>query len=193
MFRKVAGFTLLEVMVAMTIAVLVLVLATPSWERAIQKRKLTNTTEQVAAFLLVAQSEAQKSNQAVSLVFNRVGNQDWCVGSSIGSSACDCRETNSASLQYCAVNGVARRIESSMFQSAYLIQAFDTQPGSGDSVITFDPIRGILQPAGDVLQLTFGSASNEFQLRLVVGPTGLFTLCNPDSSRIVGGYKLCAA
>lgn len=193
MFQKVSGFTLIEVMVAMTITVLVLTLATPSWERATQKRRLTNTTEQVHAFLLVAQSEAQKSNQAVSLVFNRVGDEDWCVGSSMGSGACDCTESNSESLLYCAIDGVERRIESSMFQSTYLIQAFDTQPGSGDTVITFDPIRGILQPAGDMLQLTFGSASNEFQLRLVVGPTGLFTLCNPDSRRIVGGYKLCAA
>lgn len=193
MFQKDVGFTLIEVLVVMAITTIAITLAAPSWERAAQKRRLTNATEQVAVFLLVAQGEAQKRNQKVSLVFNRIGNEDWCVGSSIGASACDCTETNSVSLQYCAVDGVEQRIESSTFQSAHLIQASDTQPGSGDAIITFDPIRGTLQPAGDRLQLTFGSANDEFRLRLVIGPTGLLTTCNPDSSRIVAGYKLCAA
>lgn len=192
MFHKESGFTLIEVMVVLTIIGTAITMAVPSWENAIQKHRLTSATEQVAALLLVAQGEAQKRNQAVSLVFNRTGDESWCFGSSVGAGGCDCTETDSEAAQYCAVDGIEQRIVSTNFQSALLTQVSDTRPGTGDSIITFDPVRGILQPAGDRLQLTLRSASDDFQLRVIIGPTGLLTLCNPDSSRKVAGYKSCA-
>ncbi len=75
MSRKYSGFTLIELVVVITIIGLAITLATPSWDVVSQKRKLTNATEQVASLLVVAQSEAQKRNQAVSLAFSRSGNQ----------------------------------------------------------------------------------------------------------------------
>ena len=124
----------------------------PSWDKVTQKRRITNVTEQVAAFLAIAQSEAQKRNLPVSLSFDRSGNQSWCVGTSFGTDACDCTETDVTSAQYCAIDGIqSRPVED--FQFINLVEAIDTQPAGGSSHVTFDPIRGILQPAGDSCNL----------------------------------------
>ena len=192
MSRYESGFTLIELIVVISIVAITISLATPSWEQVSHKRKLTNATEQVAALLVIAQSEAQKRNQAVSLAFSRNGNEDWCVGAVLNPDGCDCTVTDSGSDQYCTIDGTSRRIEASEFPSLKLISAADSQPGSGDSRITFDPVRGILQPAGDRLQFVFESGRGHYRLQLVIGPTGLLTICNPDADKAVGGYAMCA-
>jgi len=191
MFLHKSGFTLIELLVVLAVIGLSITLAVPSWELVSQKRSLTNTTEQVAAFLTIAQTEAQKRNQAVSLAFNRIGDQDWCVGKTIGSAICDCMETDPDSAQYCTVDGTLSSLVASSLPTLNLIEAKDTQPSSGDSFITFDPVRGILQPVGDKLQLTFESTGGHYQLRLSISPTGLLKICNPEGNRTVGGYAKC--
>lgn len=192
MFRYKSGFTLIELLVVLTVIGLSITLAVPSWALVSQKRSLTNAAEQVAAFLATAQTEAQKRNQAISLAFNRTADQSWCVGTSIGTTSCDCTETDPASAQFCTIDGTASRLGSATLKSLKLIGADDTQPSSGDSFITFDPVRGILQPVGDKLLLTFESTGGHYQLRVSISPTGLMKICNPTDTRPVGGYATCA-
>ena len=193
MLKNTSGFTLIELMVVMAILGILIALATPSWERVGQKRLLTNAAETVAATLAVAQTEAQKRNQAVSLAYNRSDDQNWCVGAVMGDGGCDCTETNTASNQYCTVDGTSASVGSASLKAVNLIGATDSQPAGGDSYITFDPVRGILQPIGDRVQLTFESSGGLFQLRVLISPTGLLKICNPDSNKNVSGYPLCAA
>jgi|GEM_PF-297494 len=193
MLRYESGFTLIELLVVITLISLSITLAVPSWEQISQKRRLTNATEQVASLLSVAQSEAQKRNLPISLAYSRTGNQDWCVGANEGATACDCTITDTTSAEFCSVDGLPRKIEASAFQLLSLIEATDTQPADGDSFITFDPVRGILEPAGDRLQFTFESSDGRLQLRLVISPTGLLTICNSGEDRTVGGYPTCVS
>jgi len=191
MFLHKSGFTLIELLVVIAVIGISVSLAVPSWGLVSQKRSLTNAAEQVAAFLATAQTEAQKRNQEVSLAFSRTGNQNWCVGKSVGPTGCDCTETDSASAQYCTIDGTLSSLGSASLKSLNLIEADDTQPSSGDSFITFDPVRGILQPVGDKLQLTFESTGGHYQLRLSISPTGLMKICNPTDTKTVGGYAAC--
>lgn len=191
MLRNESGFTLIELLVVITLISVSITLAVPSWDQISQKRRLTSATEQVAALLSVAQSEAQKRNLPISLAFSRTGNQEWCVGAIEGENACDCTETDTLSTKFCAIDGVPRKIDASSFQLLSLIEASDTQPATGDSFITFDPVRGILEPVGDRLEFTFESLDRHFQLRLVISPTGLLTICNSGEDRTVGGYPTC--
>jgi len=193
MRNKFSGFTLIELLVVITILGISITLALPSWDRVGQKRLLTNAVEQVTASLAVAQTEAQKRSQAVSLAYSRTDSQNWCVGASIGASGCDCTETDPASAQYCTLDGTPASIGNATLRAVNLIEASDSQPMGGNSFITFDPVRGILDPNGDRLQLTFESAGGQFQLRVLVSPTGLLKICNPVSGRKVAGYPSCAA
>jgi prepilin-type N-terminal cleavage/methylation domain-containing protein len=187
-----SGFTLIELLVVLAVIGLSITLAVPSWGLVSQKRNLTNAAEQVSAFLSIAQTEAQKRNQAVSLAFSRTGDQDWCVGKTIGQTICDCTETDPTSAQYCTIDGTWSSLGATTLHSLNLIEAKDTQPSSGDSFITFDPVRGILQPVGDKLELTFESTGGHYQLRLSISPTGLLKICNPEGTKMVGGYAKCA-
>jgi type IV fimbrial biogenesis protein FimT len=191
MFQKGSGFTLIELLVVIAVIAISVTLAVPSWQQVSQKRNLTNATEQVAALMSFIQSEAQKRNRTISLAFDRTDNLDWCVGAVMGSSGCDCSETNPESPGFCTIDGTPNSVGAASFKFLKLIEASDSKPTGGDSFITFDPLRGILQPAGDMLRFTFESADGSFQLRLLIGPTGLLRICNPDSNRQVGGYKSC--
>lgn len=191
MFNKRSGFTLIELLVVIAVIGVSVTLAVPSWQQVTQKRNLTSATEQVAALMSYAQTEAQKRNRTISLAFNRTDILDWCVGATLGSSGCDCSETNPEAPGFCTIDGTPSSVGAASFRFLKLTGASDTQPAGGDSFITFDPLRGILQPAGDMLQFTFESANGDHQLRLVITPTGLLRICNPDSEKQVGGYKLC--
>lgn len=193
MFQSRSGFTLIELLVVITLIGISITIAIPSWDKASQKRRVSNGAEQTWAFLVLAQGEAQKRNQPVSLSYNRSGNQDWCIGAAVGTGGCDCTETDPNSAQYCAIDGVASTLQSSEFPLLNLLDAADTQPNGGDSHVSFDPIRGILQPAGDSLRLTLESDHGAFQLRLVLGPTGLMMICSPDTDRKVAGYAPCSS
>lgn len=192
MFIQKSGFTLIELLVVVAVLAISITLAVPSWEHVSQKRNLTNAAEQVSSLMAVAQTEAQKRNQPISLAFNRAGNQNWCVGAVVGSAGCDCREANPESIDFCTIDGAPNSVGAASFKSLNLIDAADNQPAGGDSHITFDPLRGILQPSGDKLQFTFESTSGKYQLRLLISPTGLLRICNPDATKQVGGYKACA-
>lgn len=193
MRKNTLGFTLIELLVVITILGISITLAIPSWNQVGQKRLLTGAVEQVAAALAVAQTEAQKRSQDVSLAYDRSDDQNWCVGASVGPGGCDCTETDPGSDQYCTIDGTPASLGSTLFGSINLIEATDSQPAGGNAYITFDPVRGILQPAGDRLQLTFESSGGQFRLRVLVSPTGLLKICNPDSDKKVGGYPACAA
>ena len=193
MRKNISAFTLIELLVVITILGISIPLAIPSWDRVGQKRLLTTAVEQVAATLAVAQTEAQKRGQAVSLAFNRADSRNWCVGATVGPDGCDCTETDPDSVQYCTLEGTPTSIGNADFRAVDLIEASDTQPTGGNSYITFDPVRGILQPNGDRLQMTFASSGGQFQLRVSVSPTGLLKICNPVSDRKVAGYPSCAA
>lgn len=193
MRKNASGFTLIELMVVIVILGISITLAIPSWDRVSQKRLLTSAVEQVTATLAIAQTEAQKRGQAVSLAFIRSDDQNWCVGASLGLTGCDCTEADPGDTQFCTLDGSPASVGHAAFKAVNLIEASDSQPTGGNSYITFDPIRGILQPTGDRLLLTFESSGGQFQLRVLVSPTGLLKICNPDSGKQVPGYPTCAA
>ena len=168
MYQKRSGFTLIELLVVVALIGVSVTLAVPSWQQVIQKRNLTSATEQVAASMSFAQTEAQKRNRTISLAFSRTDSLEWRVGTALGASGCDCSETNPESPGFCTIDGTPSSIRAGSFKFLSLIEAADSQPDGGNSFITFDPLRGILQPPGDMLQLTFESTNGYFQLRLII-------------------------
>jgi prepilin-type N-terminal cleavage/methylation domain-containing protein len=185
------GFTLMELIVVISVIGVALIMAVPSWDNASQKRLVTNGTEQVTSLLSIAQSEAIARNQAVSISFNRVSGTQWCVGATAGTGGCDCTESDDEAAAFCQLDGVAQRIGSADLPGMILQGAGDRLPGSGDGMVVFDTVRGILQPAGDGLQFTFDSLGDKYRLRVQLGPTGLIWVCSPDASRFVPGYGDC--
>lgn len=193
MFKINRGFTLVEIAVVLAIAGIALSLALPSWQGVTDRHRLTSETEQVSALLVTAQSEAIKRNRAVSISFTRNAATDWCVGAVLGDTGCDCTVTDAGDGDFCRIDEAPHRTTAAFLNDLSLVSASDQQPPGGDARVVFDPVRGILDPPGDMLQFDFESHSGNYRLRVRIGPTGMLRLCTPAGYEKMGAYPECAA
>ena len=74
--RKESGFTLIELMVAITIVSIIVAIAVPSWNRWIPSYRLKRATRDVFSSFQQAKLEAVRRNVNVILIFD-LGNQKY--------------------------------------------------------------------------------------------------------------------
>lgn len=80
--KKSLGFTLLEVLITMTIIGILTAVATPSFITFIKRDRLVTNSNQLHSVFKFARSEAIKRNQSVSL---KTSNKQWLVKTAINS------------------------------------------------------------------------------------------------------------
>ena len=97
------GFSLVEVMMSIVLLALSVALAMPSFRDMVEKRQVTNGAEQIAALINSAQGVAVKTNQVVTVSYHRDADDDWCVGATLGATACDCEQTTTTAADYCQI------------------------------------------------------------------------------------------
>lgn len=192
------GFTVVELMVTIAVAAILLALAMPSYQDFIQKRQITSASEQITSFIAEARSEAIRRNLPGTVSFNRVGATNWCVGFVLGTAACDCTVTVNTQPNACIVDtaeddtGAGAAVLEVLDSTPYnLVQLTAASSASGDSAITFDPVRGILANVQDNAQFSFQTANGKLAMQVDVSPGGRVDICSPDSSKPVPGYKSC--
>ncbi len=183
---RAAGFTIIELMVTLTLFAITMALALPSYQVSLEKRRLTSAAEQLEAFVNFGQLEATRRNEPVTLSYNRVSHYDWCVGVVVGEDACDCEETVTSESDFCDVDNVPRILANTDFHDADLVHKIE-----GNNSLTFDPIRGILNDAGDVMTIELHTDSRDYKINLMVNTTGDVTLCSKDADHDLSGYDIC--
>jgi hypothetical protein len=152
----------------------------------VEKRQLTHGAEQIMAFVNSAQMESMKQNQVVTVSYARTADNNWCFGATLGTTACDCNETSSTAVDYCAIDSAPRIITNANAGNTNLLKSI-----TGDGAYSFDPVRGILTDLGDSLAVEMSSDDQNYQLNLTVSNTGQAILCSKDSSHKVPGYGVC--
>ncbi len=81
MLRQVKGFTLIELMVVLTLVAVILTVVVPSFEDSIERRKLQRAGENVYSAIMLAKSEAVKQATDVSITFTKASSGNgWCYG-----------------------------------------------------------------------------------------------------------------
>ena len=185
-FPRQCGFTMVELLISLTLLAIGAALSIPSYVEMVEKRQLTHGAEQIMAFVNSAQGEAVKMNQIVTVSYARAAADDWCVGATSGVAACDCMETVVTESDYCAIKSAPRIINNTDAGNTNLVTGM-----TGDGAYSFDPIRGIFTDLDDSLVLAMSSDSGSYQLDLVVTNTGQAILCSQDDSHRVPGYKVC--
>ena len=126
--KTISGFTLIELMITVTVVAVLATLALPSYSTFIEKRKTIGGAEELAAFMMLARGEAAKHNQQTTVSFVRTDATNWCVGTIFGSVACDCTvaadDPSYCALIYNDINGnvvsEARLMSSSEFSGVIL-------------------------------------------------------------------------
>jgi type IV fimbrial biogenesis protein FimT len=185
---RAAGFTIVELMVTVTLFAITMALALPSYQESLDKRRLSSATEQLEAFVNFGQLEATRRNEPITLSYDRNAHDDWCVGLIVGNTACDCMETVTTETDFCDVDDVPRILGNADFGDAELVHIIE-----GNNSLTFDPIRGILLDATDVMTIELHTDSRDYQVNLMVNATGDVTLCSKDANHDLPGYTVCPA
>jgi type IV fimbrial biogenesis protein FimT len=180
------GFTLIEIMMSVVLVAISVALAIPSYREMVEKRQLTNAAEQLASFVNVAQTISSRTNQIVTVSFNHVDANDWCIGATMGAAACDCDETDASQSTYCEIDSEPFVLNANLAVEGDLMHDI-----KGDGAYSFDPIRGLFLDTDDSLTMEMQTRSGDYKLNLVVNSTGRVTLCSNDASHAIPGYYVC--
>lgn len=188
-----SGFTIIELMIVMVIVAIGVALAVPTFRSITEKRHLTSAAESVAAFMNLAQSAAVKYDQDVIVNMRRTSFNTWCVGATLGETACDCTENDTTAANFCEINGVPHRIQhadvisNANYQLLQSIQVNGT--ASANSNVIFDPVRGTLLNLETIsfqMHTNTGSGSDkDYQLNVNVLPTGNVSICTATGRRLL--------
>ena len=165
-----AGFTLIELMVALAILGIVALMAAPSFSAFLARSKLRGTAHEAIADLQYARSEAVQKNQAFRVEFSATGYEIWRMSRATPTD----KDASTAS----APNPV----------KVVLWGNSSTAASSGASMaVNFNPVRASATVSDGPLELSHAAMSGT--LRLQVNTTGRVELCSPGAS--VSGIAAC--
>lgn len=198
------GFTVVELMITLAIVAIGVALALPSWLSTVEKRSVVTTAENITSFLSFAQSEAIKRNDEVTVSWYASGGghtRDWCIGATLGATACDCRETVTTEADFCAIEGLPYRIVQTDFV-AVDFELLHFHPDLPQGSFAFDPVRGLIINNDSRLfsNSYFLYLHNDmkidnkrlYELQVKLNITGRISICADDDRRsIIGGYGPC--
>ena len=172
--RQLAGLTLVEALVALTVLSVLASIALPAFSSMRDTLRLKGSAEAIQSDLRLAKSESIKRSGNVSVTF-RTSGTTWCYGFS-QDTACDCNIPNS-----CLLDNVEYRFSHTAYPGIALASNV-----SGNR-FSFQYRRGTVT-AGNV-QLT---APNGKALRVVVSGLGRIRMCSPTGPGRIPGYPDCS-
>jgi type IV fimbrial biogenesis protein FimT len=129
------GFTLIELMITLTVLGIIAAIALPNFKSILDGRKLVGAADNLYAALQYARSESIKQNTDVQFQVN-VG--AWCYGIDDDGANCDC--TNPAT---CTVDGVTKVYDDADYGDVQMSNAsvntilFDARNGEPDNAGSF--------------------------------------------------------
>jgi type IV fimbrial biogenesis protein FimT len=174
--RFIAGLTLVELMVVITLLALALTAAAPSLARGLQTRHLHGAAQEVIAALHMARTAAVARNQAVSASVLRTADGGSCHVVHTGERRdCHC---DSQAQAVC-------NLGSQVLQATWLPASGPVSLEASAASIRFDPRAGTATPAGRV-QI---STRNGREIHAVVSLTGRVRGCSPGGRE--GGWAAC--
>jgi len=205
MFLRNRGFTLVELMITLVIVAIGLSLALPTWTTFVEKRRITAAAEEIVSMMSYVQSEAIKRNEITTLSWNSTGghSKNWCIGATLGTTACDCTETDTTASDYCAIDGTSYRLVQGNFTDIN-DEFLHTNGNLKSDSLSFDPIRGILTNVSAALATEIAAndylyymhsgkgsgGSRLFELQVRVNLVGRVSICNDDDRKSFDG--VCA-
>jgi len=181
------GFSIIELMIALAVVALFTSLALPSYRELLEKRQVTSGAEQLKAFLSAAQIESVKRNESIAVTYSRSAVDNWCLGMTAGTAACDCTIADPADSDACLIDGELR-----LFSNANLNHPDIMNAMIGDGSFAYDPVRGLLLDHTDQVSLQLKSPDQtSYALDVEVSVTGEVKICSPSNATAVPGYASC--
>jgi prepilin-type N-terminal cleavage/methylation domain-containing protein len=199
--RRQSGFTVIELMVTLTVAAVLAGLAVPGFRDLIDKSKLRGATDDVVSLLNTARASAVKLQHNVSV---SIKSSSWCAGAisasdpspgdQVGSVAvCDCA-LDATDASACYIGGASiglYAVVAAADHSGVTIKDVDSTIAYS-SGLTFNSKFGALDlsnlPAGPLVTLV--SPAKKFSTQISVSPLGQVYACSVGG-KFISGYQSC--
>lgn len=173
--KKVKAFSLIELLTAMAVLIILISIASQSYNHLFAQQALVASGERLQQFLRLAKSQSVKKNTKVYVHFCKsLVSDQWKMGmSELG--ACDCFTKNS-----CLMNGTEKVVE--LADGKYVFTSTSNITFSG-SQASYTPMRFSVNAGSIVLNDSSGS-----KLKVIQSAMRL-RICTPDGDKM--GYKQC--
>ena len=169
-----AGFTIIELLIALTLVAILVAVALPSYQSLRQEQMVRAATQAIYTDVMLLKSEAVKRNNKLTLIIFNSGLSGWCYRVAVdGVGSC-----NSCADSCSTVEG-----RKGGDASEYPGIALTTTYTGGK--LTFSPRRGTL-PAGNI-ELSSGA----YTIQVRSSDLGRVSTCAPTGSK-VGGVPTCS-
>jgi len=181
------GFTLIELMITISIVAIITSLALPSYQTSLEKRQITSGAVQVGAFLSAVQIESIRRNDSIAVTYSHFAGDSWCVGNTIGTTACDCTITDISNVNACLIGGKLSVISDDDLSHPEVMNSM-----TGDGSFVYDTARGVMLDHADQATFHFQSSAGTYALNVEITAIGRVKICSKDSTTQVPGFALCS-
>jgi len=142
--RQQSGFTLVELMITLAVAVILATLAIPSFVSFVEKSRLRGATDDLVALLNSSRAAAVKLQRDVNVSLGGSASGSWCAGASSAgnpasagknipdAAACVCTTANA-----CQVDGASSTVSSAGY-SGVTLSSVQLSSTTGDGSVTFN-------------------------------------------------------
>jgi len=191
--RGQAGFTLVELMVSVTVIAILLAVATPSFSEFLERSRVRGAAEDGLALLAQARQGAVEADRNVRLTVSGTSGA-WCLGAiqqpepstagdlvSTTPAACNCSSNAAA----CLVGGEVLVADSDGSRGVTV------SAGSLATDFTYDSKGGTLANLAATPQVDFISPRGHYTLRIEVNALGQARICNAGG-RDIQGFETCS-
>lgn len=189
------GFSLIELLVVLSILAVVLALAVPAMSDYLDRRKIISAAEAIYGELQYARAEAIARSATVYTRFS-VDAGIWSIGVSTTNN-CDPTETVVTEADACVLvvdNGDGVNDSNDLVR--HVISSGNFPGVTIDSIsvaqTAFNPRRGTASPGATVtLGLVRGANQGSYEMRVILGLIGRVRICTPTGNEAVAGYTSC--
>ncbi|MFW1677253.1 GspH/FimT family pseudopilin [Pontibacter sp. JAM-7] len=171
-----SGFTFIELIITVVVLLIVIAVGMPSLFQSIDNQRVSGAAQAFLSDVQYARAESIKQNQPVYLVMDPT---EWCYGiDDTAAASCIC---GGASAAGCTINTVQYVVKDERFPGVSMTASL-----AAGSTITFDPVRGTMNPIGTVY---FSSDAGGMTLDVVLSRLGRAKICATKGSS--WGYDEC--
>jgi type IV fimbrial biogenesis protein FimT len=190
------GFTLIELLITIAVLTILIVLATPSFFDAIDRRRVVDATEAIGKQVQQARMTAIETSRPITMVFDT--GDPWCFGLT-DAAGCDCSigSSNTCTIPFGLITQTVDGITSLGLDPTTAREEVVGRGGNAGqfpgvdlvdapATLRFEPRRGVRVGGAPVEEILVTSARGT-QARVMINIIGRVSTCSDD----IAGMKPC--